>query len=78
MPGLYRDVMCYMQGHLIVSAVSFLVIMDSDTYSFSSVTMFYEDYCIDQGHLLALKRGLSSVPETGGEYLCSFSEVLRI
>ena len=73
MPGLYRDVMHWMQGHLLVSAGSFLVIMDSDTSSSSSATMSYEDDYIDQGHLLFLKRGSSSMPETGGKYLCSFS-----
>ena len=66
---LYCDVMCWMQGHLLVFAASFLVIMDSDTSSSSSVTMSYEDYYIDQGQLLTLKRGSSTVPETGGEYL---------
>ena len=67
-PGLYSDVMCWMQGHLLVSTVSFLVIMDSDTSSSSSVTMSYEDYYIDQGHLLPLKRGSSVVPEIGDKY----------
>ena len=77
-PGLYSDVMCWMQGHLLVFTVSFLVIMDSDTSSSSSVTMSYEDYYIDQGHLLPLKRGSSVVPETGGKYslFISLSAVL--
>ena len=57
-----------MQGHLLVFAVSFLVIMDSDTSSSSSVTMSYEDFYIDRGHPLPLKRGSSAVPESGGEY----------
>ena len=58
-----------MQAHLQLQfTVSFLVIMDSDTSSSSSVTMSYEDYYIDQGHLFPLKRGSSVVPETGGEY----------
>ena len=38
----------------------------------------YEDYYIDQGHLLPLKRGSSVVPETGGKYslFISLSAVL--
>ena len=43
MLGLYSDVMCWMQGHLLVSAFSFLVIMDSDTSSSSSVIMSYDE-----------------------------------
>ena len=68
MPGLYSDVMCWVQGHLLVFAVSFLVIIDSDASSSSSVTISYEDFYVDQSHLLPLKRGSSVVPETGGEY----------
>ena len=67
-PGLYSDVMCWMQGHLLVFTLSFLIIMDSDTSSSSSVTMSYEDFYVDQGHFLPLKRGSSVVPETGGKY----------
>ena len=69
MPGLYSDVMCFMQDHLLVFAVSFLVIMDSDLSITLLITLSYEDFYIDQGHLLPLKRGPSAVPETGGEYL---------
>ena len=68
MPGLYSDVMCWMQGHLLAFAVNFLVIMDSAASCSSYVTMSYEDFYVDQGHLLPLKRGSSVVPETGGEY----------
>ena len=68
MPGLYSYVMCWMQGHLLVFAVSFLVIVESDASSSSSVTMSYKDFYVDQGHLLPLKRGSSVVPETCGEY----------
>ena len=70
--------MCWMQGYLLVFTVSFLVIMDNDTSSSSSFTMYYEDYYIDQGHLLPLKRGSSVVPETGGKYslFISLSAVL--
>ena len=77
-PGLYSDAMCWMKGHLLVFTVSFLVIMDSDTSSSSSVTMSYEDFYLDQGHLLPLKRGSSVVPETGGKYslFISLSAVL--
>ena len=71
MPGIYSDVMCWVQGHLLVFAISFLVIIDSDTSSSSSVTMSYEDFYLDQGHLLPLKRGSSVVPESGGKYSLS-------
>ena len=68
MPGLSSDVTCWMPDHLLVSTVSFFIIMDSDASSSSSVTLSYDDYYIDQGHLLPLKRGSSVVPETSAKY----------
>ena len=57
------------RGALGFHAVVFVIIIAdaSDTSCSSSVTMSYEDYYADQGHLLPLKRGSSVVPETGGK-----------